>query len=48
MEPFGRSLSDRQVAAVATFIRNGWENAHGLVLETAVQAVRDRRQRPLT
>jgi mono/diheme cytochrome c family protein len=40
MEPFGKTLTDRDVAAVATYIRNAWENAHGIVKETDVARVR--------
>jgi mono/diheme cytochrome c family protein len=31
MPAFAATLSDRQVAAVATYIRNAWDNAHGAV-----------------
>lgn len=41
MPSFAATLSDRQVAAVATYIRNAWDNAHGVVLETDVKKVRD-------
>ena len=40
MEPFGKSLSDRDVAAVATYIRTAWDNTHGLVREADVTRVR--------
>lgn len=41
MPGFAPTLSDRQVAAVATFIRNSWENAQGVVVESDVKAIRD-------
>jgi cytochrome c oxidase subunit 2 len=39
MPPFG-SLPDRDVAAVATFVRNTGDNTYGVVLETDVARVR--------
>lgn len=41
MDPYAKVLSDRQVAAVATFVRTAWENAHGVVLEADVKPVRE-------
>jgi len=41
MPAFAATLSDRQVAAVATYIRNAWDNAHGVVLAADVKKVRD-------
>jgi mono/diheme cytochrome c family protein len=41
MPAFAATLSDRQIAAVATYIRTAWDNAHGVVLETDVKKVRD-------
>ena len=41
MPPFARTLTDRQVAAVSTFIRNAWDNAYGAVLEADVKRLRD-------
>jgi mono/diheme cytochrome c family protein len=41
MPAFATTLSDRQVAAVATYIRTAWDNAHGVVLEADVRKVRD-------
>lgn len=41
MPAFAATLSDRQVAAVATYIRNAWDNTHGAVLEADVKKVRD-------
>jgi mono/diheme cytochrome c family protein len=41
MPAFAATLSDRQVAAVATYIRNAWDNVHGVVLEGDVKKVRD-------
>lgn len=40
MDPFGASLSDRQVAAAATFVRNAWNNTYGVVTESDVQTAR--------
>jgi mono/diheme cytochrome c family protein len=40
MPPFG-SLTDRQVAAVATFVRNDGSNTYGVVLEADVARVRE-------
>lgn len=39
MPPFGH-LADRQIAAVATYIRNSWGNEFGAVLEEEVAAER--------
>lgn len=41
MPAFAPMLSDRQVAAVATYIRNAWDNAHGVVVAADVKKVRD-------
>ena len=41
MPGFAATLSDRQVAAVATYIRTAWDNAHGVVHEADVKKVRD-------
>jgi mono/diheme cytochrome c family protein len=41
MPAFAATLSDHQVAAVATYIRNAWDNVHGVVLEGDVKKVRD-------
>jgi mono/diheme cytochrome c family protein len=41
MPAFAATLSDRQVAAVATYIRTAWDNAHGVVLEADVKKVRN-------
>jgi len=40
MDPFGKVLTDRQVAAVATFVRNAWDNTNGVVLEADVKPIR--------
>ncbi len=32
MPPFGESLKDRQIAAIATYVRNSWGNEFGVVL----------------
>jgi cytochrome c oxidase subunit 2 len=45
MPAFAATLSDRQVAAVATYIRNAWDNAHGVVVAADVKAVRDEPKR---
>ncbi len=40
MPAFGFQLSDAQIAAVATYIRNSWENKHGPVAADQVAAMR--------
>jgi len=40
MPAFASQLSDRQVAAVATYIRNAWENGYGVVLEADAKRIR--------
>ena len=40
MPPFGPVLSDRQVSAVTTYIRNSWGNELGPILEEEVAAER--------
>lgn len=40
MPPFGDQLDDRQVAAVATYVRNAWSNDFGVLSEEEVQGVR--------
>jgi mono/diheme cytochrome c family protein len=40
MPAIGAGLSDREVAAVATFVRNSWGNDHGLVTEEDVTGIR--------
>jgi mono/diheme cytochrome c family protein len=40
MPEFGSTLSDREIAAVATFVRNSFENAFGVVLEADVTRIR--------
>jgi predicted lipoprotein with Yx(FWY)xxD motif/cytochrome c5 len=40
MPPFRDQLDDRQVAAVATFIRDSWENDFGGILEEEVSDMR--------
>lgn len=40
MPPFKDKLSDKEVAAVATFIRNSWGNDFGVVLEDSVKKYR--------
>ena len=43
MPPFGEMLSNHEVAALATFVRNSWGNAYPLVTEDAVIALRPAR-----
>ena len=40
MPAFGFQLSDAQIAAAATYIRNSWENKHGPVAADQVAAMR--------
>jgi mono/diheme cytochrome c family protein len=40
MPAFGPTLTDRQIAAVATYVRNYWDNAYGVVLELDVKRLR--------
>jgi mono/diheme cytochrome c family protein len=40
MPPFGHTLSDPEVAAVATYIRNAWGNNAGAVMPLQVQKIR--------
>jgi mono/diheme cytochrome c family protein len=40
MPAIGAGMSDREVAAVATFVRNSWGNEHGLVIEEDVAGIR--------
>jgi cytochrome c oxidase subunit 2 len=41
MPAFGPTLTDHQIAAVSTYIRNTQENTHGIVIESDVKRVRD-------
>ncbi len=41
MAAFGSSLTDREIAAVSTFIRNTWDNAFGALVEADVKQVRE-------
>ena len=41
MEAFGPSLTDREIAAVGTFVRNTWDNDFGAIAEADVKRVRD-------
>jgi mono/diheme cytochrome c family protein len=41
MANFGPSLTDREIAAVSTFIRNTWDNAFGAIAEPDVKRVRE-------
>lgn len=40
MPGFGRQLSDADVAAVATYVRNAWDNEHPAVSEQEVSRIR--------
>lgn len=40
MPPFAEMLSNEEIAAIATFIRNSWGNAYPLVTADAVAALR--------
>ena len=40
MPKFAPDFTDRQVAAVATYVRNAWDNAYGLVLEDDAKRLR--------
>jgi predicted lipoprotein with Yx(FWY)xxD motif/cytochrome c5 len=40
MPAFGRLLSDREIAAVATYVRNSWGNQFGVITEEEVKAAR--------
>jgi cytochrome c oxidase subunit II len=40
MPSFGFQLSDADIAAVATYVRNSWENKHGPVTAEQVAAMR--------
>jgi mono/diheme cytochrome c family protein len=40
MPAFGFQLSDAEIAAVATYIRNSWDNKHGPVAPGQVAAMR--------
>ncbi len=40
MPPFRAQLSDRQIAAVATFVRDSWGNEFGAIAEEEVSAMR--------
>jgi mono/diheme cytochrome c family protein len=40
MPPFGQALSDTEVAAVASFVRNAWGNAAPAVTPLDVQRLR--------
>ncbi|MEO8481110.1 MAG: cytochrome c [Acidobacteriota bacterium] len=40
MDPFGKALSDHEIAAAATFVRNAWNNSYGVVLDADVKTAR--------
>ena len=40
MPDFGRNLNDRQIAGVATYVRNAWDNTFGVVLDEDVKKAR--------
>lgn len=46
MPPMGQGLSDRQIAAVATFVRNSWGNAFGAVTEKEVRDIVSKEKPP--
>jgi cytochrome c oxidase subunit 2 len=46
MPPMGQDLSDRQIAAVVTFVRNSWGNAFGAVTEKQVSDIVSREKPP--
>jgi mono/diheme cytochrome c family protein len=41
MDAFGKVLTDREIAATATFVRNAWNNAYGMVAESEVAKLRE-------
>lgn len=41
MPPFAPNLTDRRIAAVATFVRGAWGNSFGAVSEADVKRLRD-------
>jgi mono/diheme cytochrome c family protein len=41
MDAFGKLLTDREIAATATFVRNAWNNAYGMVTEAEVAKLRE-------
>ncbi len=41
MSEFASTLTDRQIAAVVTFVRNSSDNAFGIALESDVKRLRD-------
>lgn len=40
MPPFGGALDDREIAAIATYVRNSWANSYGIVLPSTVAQLR--------
>jgi cytochrome c oxidase subunit 2 len=46
MPPMGQGLSDRRIAAVATFVRNSWGNAFGAVTEKEVKDIVSKEKPP--
>ena len=40
MPPFADLLNDRQIAAIATFVRNSWGNSFGIVTPDMVKGIR--------
>jgi mono/diheme cytochrome c family protein len=40
MPAFGWQLTDEQIAAVTTYVRNSWEHAAAAVMPTVVRAAR--------
>jgi mono/diheme cytochrome c family protein len=40
MPPFANRFTNREIAALATFVRNSWENAFGVVTEEQIAGYR--------
>lgn len=40
MDPFGKALSDHEIAAAATFVRTAWNNTYGVVTDADVKMAR--------
>lgn len=46
MPAFAPVLSDQEIAAVSTYIRNAWSNDHGIVLPRSVEMRRNETSQP--
>lgn len=44
MEAFGKTLTDRDVAAVGTYVRNAWDNTFGAIVDVDVKPIREQRK----